>query len=63
MRPGNGALTAGCFAGRAIYTVPVYEHDMKQLITGYHSDDESDWLAKLACGHLCAAEEWLYACD
>jgi len=24
---------------------------MKQRITGYHKDDESHWVAQLACGH------------
>mgnify|MGYP006412417095 CR=1 FL=1 len=24
---------------------------MKQSITGYHTDEDSDWLAELACGH------------
>lgn len=24
---------------------------MKQSITGYHKDDEEDWVAELACGH------------
>ncbi|WP_339908037.1 DUF3565 domain-containing protein [Symmachiella dynata] len=24
---------------------------MKQLITGYHRDDEDHWVAQLACGH------------
>lgn len=25
---------------------------MKQPITGFHLDDESDWVAELACGHV-----------
>ena len=25
---------------------------MKQPITGYHTDDEQDWIAELACGHF-----------
>lgn len=25
---------------------------MKQVITGYHQDEESDWVAQLACGHF-----------
>jgi len=24
---------------------------MKQPITGYHRDNEGDWIAELACGH------------
>lgn len=24
---------------------------MKQTITGFHKDDEGDWVAELACGH------------
>lgn len=24
---------------------------MKQPITGYHKDEEDDWVAELACGH------------
>jgi hypothetical protein len=24
---------------------------MKQPITGYHKDEEDDWVAQLACGH------------
>lgn len=25
---------------------------MKQPIVGYHSDDQGDWVAELACGHF-----------
>ncbi|MGF1753451.1 DUF3565 domain-containing protein [Vibrio makurazakiensis] len=25
---------------------------MKQPITGYHLDEEGDWVAQLACGHF-----------
>ena len=25
---------------------------MKQAITGFHLDDEQDWVAQLACGHF-----------
>lgn len=25
---------------------------MKQPITGYHLDEEDDWVAQLACGHF-----------
>ena len=25
---------------------------MKQPITGYHKDDQQDWVAELACGHF-----------
>lgn len=25
--------------------------DMQQAITGYHQDEEGDWVAELACGH------------
>ena len=25
---------------------------MKQAITGFHLDDEGDWVAELACGHF-----------
>tara|TARA_R110000772_G_scaffold63282_4_gene141763 strand:+ start:421 stop:630 length:210 start_codon:yes stop_codon:yes gene_type:complete len=25
---------------------------MKQAITGFHQDEESDWVAELACGHF-----------
>jgi len=24
---------------------------MEQPITGYHKDDQNDWVAELACGH------------
>jgi len=25
---------------------------MKQPITGYHKDDQADWVAELSCGHF-----------
>ncbi|MGB0848241.1 MAG: DUF3565 domain-containing protein [Thiolinea sp.] len=25
---------------------------MEQKITGYHTDEENDWVAELACGHF-----------
>jgi len=25
---------------------------MNQAITGYHKDDENDWVAELQCGHF-----------
>ena len=25
---------------------------MKQAITGYHKDDDNDWVAELSCGHF-----------
>ena len=25
---------------------------MKQSITGYHRDEENDWVAQLSCGHF-----------
>ena len=25
---------------------------MKQAITGYHKDEEDDWVAELQCGHF-----------
>jgi hypothetical protein len=25
---------------------------MNQSITGYHQDEEKDWVARLACGHF-----------
>jgi len=25
---------------------------MEQAITGYHLDDENDWVAELVCGHF-----------
>ncbi|WP_461481932.1 DUF3565 domain-containing protein [Porticoccus sp.] len=25
---------------------------MKRPITGYHKDEQSDWVAELACGHF-----------
>lgn len=31
---------------------PAANTDMKQAIAGYHTDDEGDWVAELACGHF-----------
>lgn len=28
-----------------------YFKNMKQVITGYHQDEQQDWVAELACGH------------
>ena len=25
---------------------------MRQLITGYHNDEDNDWVAELLCGHF-----------
>jgi len=27
-------------------------NDMEQPITGFHLDEENDWVAELACGHF-----------
>ena len=31
--------------------MPRYTYCMKQAITGYHKDENNDWVAELACGH------------